>query len=110
MSDPLSGLNAIPESIRPFLYVLIGLQLVAQAFALVRLWLTPEQRLVFGKRWVWLLIIIFGELIGAIVFIAVGRKPAPAADPLARGEVPVAGDRATRAADVLYGGRKDGDK
>jgi hypothetical protein len=50
--------------------------------------------------------------VGAIVFLAAGRTPAAAADPLAAGRAGEAGappappaDRATRAAEVLYGPR-----
>jgi len=63
------------------------------------------------------LIILFINLVGAIVFLAAGRRPAPAVDPLATGAagstagsvaVTDRGGAAERAADVLYGG-KDGE-
>ncbi|HSQ22203.1 MAG TPA: PLD nuclease N-terminal domain-containing protein, partial [Coriobacteriia bacterium] len=73
---------------------------------------TPDERLQFGKKWPWVLIILFVNLVGAIVFLVAGRTPEAAADPLAgartgeatAGEPPAPpADRATRAADVLYG-------
>ena len=64
--------------------------------------------LIFG---LWIIIILFVNLVGAIVFLVAGRKPAAAVDPLAQGAVaaqaPPAADRAARAADVLYGSPGD---
>ena len=83
--------------------VLLALQLSVLIIALIKLLQTPEDRLVFGKRWVWLLIILFVNLIGGIIFLVAGRKPAIAEDvqPAAAPAV----DRAAHAADVLYGDR-----
>lgn len=104
------GLNQIPESLWPVVIAAIAVQLVLQLIAFWRLLVTPNDRLIFGKKWPWTLIIIFGETIGAIIFLAVARKPAEAADPLAGQAQEATGDRASRAADVLYGGREDGSK
>lgn len=103
------GLNEIPSGLLIPLAVLIAVQLGLQIFALVKLFRTPDDRLT-AKRWVWLVIILLGEIIGAVIFLAVGRKPAPAEDPQrANTAGEMTGDRAARAADVLYGPR-DGEK
>ncbi|MRS12469.1 MAG: PLDc_N domain-containing protein [Actinobacteria bacterium] len=85
--------------------VLAVIQISVEVYALIKLLKTPDERLVFGKKWPWVLIILFVNLIGAIVFLAAGRKPAAATDPLASAApgAQAAGDRAARAADVLYG-------
>lgn len=81
-----------------------AVQIAIEIWALVVLFRTPEERVLLGKRWIWVLIILFVNLVGAIVFLVVGRKPAEATDPLAQGPPATpAADRATRATDVLYG-------
>ncbi len=88
------------------LAVLVVVQLGIEIFALVKLFQTPDERLNFGKKWPWVLIILFVNLVGAIVFLVAGRKPAAAVDPLAaRAADAPHEDRAERAADVLYGSR-----
>jgi hypothetical protein len=55
-----------------------------------------------GQKWVWILVVLLFDLIGPIVYFAVGRVAPPAAD---HGEMPqdATRDRATAAADVLCG-------
>jgi len=49
-------------------------QLTVQVFALVDLARRPA--VVGNKKWVWLLVILAGNLVGAVVYLAVGRAPA----------------------------------
>ncbi len=87
-----------------FVIIVLGLsQLGLQVVALIRLFRTPEERLQTGKRWVWLLIVLLGGLVGTIVFLATGRLPPQAVDP-PRSEKSErsAAERGRRAADVLY--------
>jgi hypothetical protein len=95
----------IPPGLLIPLAVLSIAQIALEVFALVKLIRTPDDQLVFGKKWPWVLIILFVNFIGAIVFLAAGRTPAAAVDPAAQ---PGATDetRAARAADVLYGPRQ----
>lgn len=104
------GLNEIPSGLIAPLAVLVVVQVSLAIFALITLFRTPDERLIFGKKWPWVLIILFINVVGAIVFLAAGRKPEAATDPLA-GETAAApqSDRASRAADVLYG-KKDGSR
>lgn len=41
---------------------------------------TPRERLVFERKWPWVLIIVLVNIIGAIVFLTAGRSAAPVAD------------------------------
>lgn len=104
-----AGFSEIPQGLLIPLIVIAVIQIVVEIFALITLFRTPDDRLVFGKKWPWILIILFVNLVGGIVFLAAGRKPAPAADPLAGTVGPGTSDRAARAADVLYG-HQDGDR
>jgi hypothetical protein len=98
-------LMALPTWLLAVIGVLLVVQIAVEVFALVQLFRTSDERLVFGKKWPWVLIIVMVNLVGAIVFLAAGRKPEAAVDPLsaASGAPAVPGDRASRAADVLYG-------
>ena len=96
-----------------WLWVVLALVWLAEValvvWALVVLFRTPEERIVGGKRWIWLLLILLISTIGPIVFLLAGRKPAQAADPLAQGAPGTSTtDRAARAADVLYGSGQAG--
>lgn len=97
----------LPGWALPVIVALAAVQLAVEVYALVVMLRTPLERLVFGKRWPWVVIILFVNLVGAIIFLAAGRKPLPAVDPLAAPTPdvpPVApADRAARAAGVLYG-------
>lgn len=97
---PLGGLVGIG--------VLGLVQVSLQVLALLTAFRTPEERLAGGKRWIWILIVVFGQLLGAILFLAVARRPAPDEDPLRREDTASSVDaRARRAADVLYGDSSD---
>jgi len=56
-------------------------QLVCEVVALVVLARTPADRVTLGRRWPWALIIVLVNLIGAVVFLTVGRRPAPVTEP-----------------------------
>ena len=86
--------------------VLLVVQTVLQFIALADLYRRPAERLNIANKWVWFAIILFGQSLGSIVYLAVGRKPAPVTE--VASSVPAV-SRAARAADALYGARK-GDK
>jgi hypothetical protein len=115
--DDFTELLQLPTWMLGALGVLVVVQIGVEVYALVQLLKTPDEQLVFGKKWPWVLIILFINLAGAIVFLAAGRQPAPAVDPLEAGLAQAATGAATvtdrvgtaeRAADVLYG-EKDGE-
>jgi hypothetical protein len=85
--------------------LLIVVQLTLQVLALVDLAKRPAAGLTLPK-WGWAVIIIIGEILGPIVYRVAGRKLAAASE--ARSTIPAAA-RATTAADLLYGERKDAD-
>lgn len=101
-------LDSLPPAVLAALAALVVVQIGLEAYALVRLFKTPDDRLVLGKKWPWVVIILFVNLIGAVIFLVAGRTPAPAEEPRAGDGRPVT-DRAARAADVLYGD-KGGDQ
>ncbi len=100
------ALSELPTGALIALGVYVVFQLGLEIYALVKMFQTPEDRLLFGKRWPWVLIILFVNLIGAIVFLVAGRKPEIVVEPVGAQQAPVT-DRARRATDVLYGGGND---
>jgi len=96
-------LDQIPTPALLGVGALIALQLALQVIALVQLVRTPAERVTIGgRKWVWALIILLGEIVGPIVWFFAGRRPEQVAD--AAADAPAA-DRARSAADELYGGR-----
>jgi len=80
--------------------------LVMVVIALLDLYKRPVEQVTGGRKWVWLLVILFvNSGLGAIIYLLVGRKPTPAVD--AAPSVPAA-ERAASAVDALYGAPKDG--
>jgi hypothetical protein len=55
----------------PFLIPVIILQLILMVAALIDLARRPKTR---GPKWVWLLVILFVNYIGPIIYFVIGRK------------------------------------
>ncbi len=60
------------NEILPLLVPLIVIQLLLMALALRDL-LRPERRVRGGNKGVWAMVIIFGELLGPLLYLAAGR-------------------------------------
>jgi len=71
----MDALSNLPTPALIGLGLLVALQLALQITAIVALVRTPAERLTL-PRVAWVIIILLGELIGAIVFLAAGRRPA----------------------------------
>ena len=54
----------------PLILPLVAIQLVLMAAALLDLRRRDRTR---GPKWLWILIIIFGEMVGPIAYFAIGR-------------------------------------
>ena len=112
LSTMMDEVAALPTAVLVAIALLWVIEVALAVFALVRLWRTPVEQVVTGKKWVWVLVILLVNLVGPIIFLAAGRKPAAVVDPVRQnGEAGVGGaaraDRATAAADLLYGSKED---
>lgn len=105
MNEASAAFTALPLAAQVAIGLLILVQVSLQVFCLFDL--TRHERVVGLPKWGWLLVIVLGELLGPILYLAIGRKvPVTAEDPLRAATAPPATtDRAERAADVLYGDR-----
>ncbi|MHC4563902.1 MAG: PLD nuclease N-terminal domain-containing protein [Planctomycetota bacterium] len=99
LADVLSGL---PTTAIVAIVVAMAVQLALQIVALIDL--VRRDRVLFDRKWIWALVIVVGNLLGAVVYLAVGRKPAAVSTD--QGVAGVSQDRARRTIDALYG---DGD-
>jgi hypothetical protein len=111
MNAGFEELAALPTGVLIGIAVLYALQLGLAVYALIDLWKTPVERIQMGKKWVWVLIILFVSLIGAIIYLVAGKKPVQVVDPVrqathAEGNG-ARSDRAAAAADLLYGSKED---
>jgi heme/copper-type cytochrome/quinol oxidase subunit 4 len=96
----LESVQALPTVALVAIGVMVVVQLVLDVIALLDLYRRPAEQVTTGKKWVWILIILGVNTIGAILYLVVGRKP-----PMVT-EVPLSAPGATRAsdaADLLYG-------
>ena len=100
----LQGLQSLSTPVLVGLVLLLVAQLVLDVIALVDLYKRPVSQVALGNKWIWVAIIVLVNTIGAILYLVVGRKSAPAAE--VRPATPSA-TRADAAADLLYG--KDDD-
>lgn len=102
MIEDLALRMGIPPAGVIALGVLIALQLALQVVALIDL--SRRDSVVGGKKRIWVLAILLGNLLGAIIYLAVGRHaPRQAPD-----EGRLHPDGATRKAlDELYGSDRD---
>lgn len=86
--------------------LLAVVQLSIEIWALVDMLRRPADQLnLGGRKWLWAIIILFINLIGAIIYFAAGRKPAAAVETAP--PAPVA-ERAEAAVEALYGASEDG--
>lgn len=56
----------------PFLIPLIIVQIILQISALVHLLKHPNYR--FGNKTIWIIVVLLGQIIGPIVYFALGRE------------------------------------
>lgn len=104
MLDWLAGRLHVTPTVAGILIGLIVVQLAVQLYALADL--VRRERVRGGRKWPWALLIVVGNLVGAIVYLAIGRLREDLDFP-ARGSAATTagGEAARRAVDALYGTR-----
>lgn len=83
---------------------LVLVQMGLEVYAIIDIIRRPNDHITGGNKLLWVVVVLFINMIGAIVYLAVGRKPAPAQDVAPAAP---AAERASDAADMLYGQRED---
>jgi hypothetical protein len=103
-SLPLSSnLSTLPAGAQAALVVLAVVAITLDVFALRDLYLRPASQVVFANKWIWVAIILLASSfsLGAIIYLAAGRRPAVLTDDAAPSESTSV--RTQGVADALYG-------
>lgn len=107
----MSATTGVDLSTLPTWLLFVGgalaiVQLSFEIWALVDMLKRPADQLALGgRKWLWAIIILFVNWLGAILYFAVGRKPASAPEAAYAATTP---DATAAAMDSLYGAREDG--
>ncbi|HEY8701954.1 MAG TPA: PLDc N-terminal domain-containing protein [Arthrobacter sp.] len=80
-----TDLSALPAGVLAALGILAAAALVLDVIALVDLYRRPAELVAFGNKWIWLVLILFLNLLGPALYLLAGRKTAssPAGAPTA---------------------------
>jgi hypothetical protein len=104
MLEKLARLVGVSPQILFILLAIAIVQIATQVYALVDL--VRRDVVEGGRKWVWALAILLGNLPGTIAYLAVGRPPSRVDVPRAGSDAgDSGGDAARRAVDVLYNPR-----
>lgn len=98
-----ADLSSLPVAVVVVLAMLVVVQLALDVVALVDLYRRPAAQVVAGNKWIWLAVILLVNVLGALLYLLVGRKatvPAPDVAPSATRPAPT-----ETIADALYGPR-----
>jgi hypothetical protein len=93
-------LSTLPIGVLIALGILAIAELVLDIVALVDLYRRPAQNVTGPSKWIWVVIIVLVNLLGAILYFAVGRKSAPHDNATDRPTAP--SKSPTEIADALY--------
>jgi phospholipase D-like protein len=92
-------------SISPPVLVALGvlglIEIGLDVFALIDLYRRPKAQVVTGNKWIWVAIVLLVNLLGAILYLAVGRQQAPSADDSSQESPPR--EQVDSIVDSLYG-------
>ncbi len=83
-------------------FSLVAVQLSLQIYALIDL--ARRRVVLYERKWIWVLVIVLGNLLGAIVYLALGRRPQQAhAAEFDPADTATGKDTVDRTIDLLYG-------
>jgi drug/metabolite transporter (DMT)-like permease len=102
MLDRFARLLHVSTTVTAIILLVAAVQLATQVYALVDL--ARRDEVFGGRKWVWALIIVLGNLLGAIGYL-VGGRLVPAVDISGSSASTAGGEAARRAVDALYGPR-----
>ena len=104
----LATLATMPPVLLAVMAVLAAVQIGLDVVALVDLYRRPANQVVTGNKWIWVAIIVLVNILGAILYLAIGRTQPPAAEPeRAAGQQ---SERIGKIVDSLYGPPEDPNK
>jgi hypothetical protein len=99
--NPNLDLSSLSPGVVVILVLLAVAEIALDVVALVSLARRPRSAVAFGNKWIWVAIIVLVNLIGAILYLIIGRVAAPPTD-VAPAPSPSSAARKS-VADALYG-------
>ncbi|MEO6533402.1 MAG: PLD nuclease N-terminal domain-containing protein [Pseudolysinimonas sp.] len=75
-----ANVSTLPTGALVGLAVVLVVEVVLDVIVLVDLYRRPAASIVFGNKWIWVAVIVLVNLVGAILYIAIGRKPVQTGD------------------------------
>lgn len=96
---PTAADVVIPSGALVALVVLSLIEVALVVFCIIDIVRRPA--VLGGHKWVWIVIVVLFNLIGSVIYLAIGRVRQQ--QPEARREPDAAGGRVAAAADILYG-------
>jgi hypothetical protein len=106
------GWSDIPPVARATLVVLVAAQVSLQAYCLIGLARRPVAQVSYGRKWLWVLVILLGETVGCVVYLVLGKATVAVVDPrsvLDPTAATTVRDSGAAAVDLLYGPDGSGD-
>jgi Phospholipase_D-nuclease N-terminal len=98
-----SSLSTLPAGALAALVVLAVVAITLDVVALRDLGRRPTSQVVLANKWIWVAIILLVNIVGAVSYLAAGRRPAVLIDDAAPSESTSV--RTESVADALYGPR-----
>ncbi len=95
------SLSELPVWALVALGVLAVASITLQVFALLDLYRRPTEQVVLANKWIWVAVVLLANTVGAVIYLAAGRKPAIIDTQTARPASRSA--RSESIADALYG-------
>jgi hypothetical protein len=72
----ITDFPALPTGALVAMGVLVFAALVLDAIALIDLYRRPAGLVEFGKKWIWVVLILVVNVIGPVLYLVIGRKAA----------------------------------
>ena len=95
------SISTLPMPALIALAAVVLVEIALYLIALIDLYRRPTSQVVAENKWIWLAIILLVSGLGAIVYLAIGRKPAPAPETARASEHPR--EHVEDIVDSLYG-------
>lgn len=103
-----TSLSAISPPVLAVIGAIVLIQIGLYVFALIDLYRRPVAQVALGNKLIWAAIILLVNIIGAILYLAVGRQPAPAVDVSGQERRPP--EQVEEIVDSLYGTQSPHDR
>ena len=98
-----SNLSTLPAGAMAALAALALVVIALDVIALLDLYRRPTSQVVLANKWIWVPVILLVEILGSIIYLVAGRRPAVLTDDAARSQSTSV--RTENVADALYGPR-----